>query len=227
VTPARPRGQYRPPSVPEPRAPPGPGQGRMTGGPAFHEMELPRYIAELSRSPVQALSTLSTGLTQILPSPIDPVFALWRWRSRTRQRTHPGRQYRPGLRQHSRIPGGTDRAAVPVLLDEANNLGGGPAARPGRGYRGHQVVTVAEKGAERCPPSRCYLQRVIMLPRRGSCPAGGPGSAGRRGVSGPVPGLLALPVPRRGVHHEATSKALRRARGSGGPRSRARSMPRR
>jgi hypothetical protein len=151
----------------------------------------------------------------------------WRWRSRTRQRTHPGRQYRPGLRQHSRIPGGTDRAAVPVLLDEANDLGGGPAARPGRGYRGHQVVTVAEKGAERCPPSRCYLQRVIMLPRRGSCPAGGPGSAGRRGVSGPVPGLLALPVPRRGVHHEATSKALRRARGSGGPRSRARSMPRR
>src|SRR5215471_8321298 len=34
-----------------------------------------RHIAELSRSPVRTLSALSTELTQILPSPIDPVFA--------------------------------------------------------------------------------------------------------------------------------------------------------
>src|SRR5262249_54450629 len=42
--------------------------------------------------------------------------------------------------QRGRRPGGTSRAAVPVLLTEANDLGGGQAAGPACGYRGHQVV---------------------------------------------------------------------------------------
>ena len=40
-------------------------------------------------------------------------------------------------------------------------------------------------------------------------------------------GLSSLSVRRRGVHDVPTCMALRRARGSGGPRSRTRSMPRR
>src|SRR6516165_919235 len=51
---------------------------------------LSRHIAELSRSPVRTLSALSTELTQILPSPIDPVFAHFAMALTTASANSPG-----------------------------------------------------------------------------------------------------------------------------------------